>query len=768
MTSAGAQLLRMLLAVGLALQLTALAALQAPASRADTPVSVLNEAYDPVVVVLDTSDSMSETDTKGTQRIVGARSAVLGLVDALPPRSQFALVAYPGAGAHEVNGCSEGNVEIKLGPLDQATAAAAVRRLTPSGDTPTEPALRHAARIIKNSSIQKGTIVLVSDGESNCGSTDVCEVAKHLAEQGVETRVNTVGFQISDDGAQELRCIAQATGGRYVDADDQQQLQDALQDLSGARLTLTAKVPDPLPVVSGTGAAGPKAVLEVTNVGRKPAQDVRLSLDLRDQANQPGAVLVPRPVRFLGNLEPGQSRTVDVTVRPDPSRMERFHWVASVTALNALPQRQEGDTNTAEPTLNGLLSGVKQPVVLGDSYSSGEGAGQYNGDGNKDNNCHRSDNAYGKVLSHDATIIACSGAVTANFYNEQVSGNRVAPQLKKVRALATSDKSPDAVLMSIGGNDVDFAGTVKACILGAPGQVCSWNLNPWDGKAAENAFRNDALKRVAAVADSLRRVYRDVNRAVNDPVALGKRGGKVAPIIVVPYPRIVPSAEAGASAAGGCEVNISADEISFFNGFIDSLNSQITAVVQASRNERVPIYVASDVVPAFQPNHTICDGSNSSANFTTDLRQASNSEMLHPNAAGNKAMARAISVWSASQTMMTDPAAVTWASIDAKKPAPALSLGGLSTAGGQTKATADGFDPESTVVFRLDSTPRILGSATYQSLGPLMSRFSCRSMCAPESTICTYSAWPEIRRCATSLSPSGWCRLNRSAPLPPS
>ncbi|WP_179470128.1 VWA domain-containing protein [Mycolicibacterium vinylchloridicum] len=714
----------------LALNLSAIAGIAAPAAQADPATTTTNDAYNPVIVVLDTSGSMSDKDDSGTERIVGARSAVLGLVDALPPQTQFALIAYPGNGARVANGCSEGKVEIKLGPLDQPTTAAAVRRLTPDGDTPTAPALRHAAELIKNSPTQRGTVVLVSDGESNCGSNDVCQVAKDLSAQGVEVRVNTVGFQINDKGADELTCIAKSTGGRYIDAKDKDQLRDAVEDLSGAKLTLEASVPDPLAVVSGSGADGPKVVVKVANSGRKAATDVRVSVDFRDDANHPGALLVPRPIQFLGNLDPGQSRQLEVTVRPDAAQVDKkFSWTVVATAVNARPQRRDGTTTTAEPTLNGLLTGVDSIAVLGDSYSSGEGAGDYDSgtDGVAGNKCHRSANAYGRVLgAKTVTLIACSGAVTADFYDQQKSNDKpVEPQLRRLRRLALSKDSPDAVLLSIGGNDADFAGTVKWCILAGPGQTCSRF-----GPIEEGQYRRGAADRISAIADSVRRVYRDVNRAVNDSAARANRDDKYAPIIVVPYPRIVPSAPAGASAAGNCEVAINANEVAFFNDFIDMLNLELMAAVGSLRSQHIPIFVASDVIPAFQPNHTICDATNSYANFSKNLLTAGDQEQLHPNAAGNKAMARAISAWSATKTMMTDPAEVSWVSLDAKKLNPLANAFGNATlgaadlylVGGDARIDANGFAPSSTVVFRLDSTPRILGSAKVGADGSIRDR----------------------------------------------
>src|SRR3569623_1922611 len=98
---------RLILSLTLVLNLCAMSTITAPAAQADPATTTTNDAYNPVIVVLDTSGSMSDKDDSGTERIVGARSAVLGLVDALPPQTQFALIAYPGNGARVVNGCSE-------------------------------------------------------------------------------------------------------------------------------------------------------------------------------------------------------------------------------------------------------------------------------------------------------------------------------------------------------------------------------------------------------------------------------------------------------------------------------------------------------------------------------------------------------------------------------------------------------------------------------------------------------------------------------------
>jgi lysophospholipase L1-like esterase len=87
-------------------------------------------------------------------------------------------------------------------------------------------------------------------------------------------------------------------------------------------------------------------------------------------------------------------------------------------------------------------------VALGDSYSSGTGAGEY-----FDQECLRSNLAYPSLLAAglgaDLAFAACSGATTADLLAEQ---------------LASLDAETDLVTVTIGGNDIGWVEAVKACI----------------------------------------------------------------------------------------------------------------------------------------------------------------------------------------------------------------------------------------------------------------------------------------------------------------
>ena len=97
-------------------------------------------------------------------------------------------------------------------------------------------------------------------------------------------------------------------------------------------------------------------------------------------------------------------------------------------------------------------AGAQRPrldyVALGDSYSSGAGAGSY-----IDQTCYRSLNAHPVLLAAELdaalTFAACGRASTEDVLDEQV------------QAL---DATTDLVTIGIGGNDIGWSSAVAACI----------------------------------------------------------------------------------------------------------------------------------------------------------------------------------------------------------------------------------------------------------------------------------------------------------------
>ncbi len=172
-----------------------------------------------LLMVLDASGSMAEDDGSGGTRMAAAREALSTAVDALPDEHPTGLRLF----GSENSSCTDTVLAHPVQPLDRDGLRDALGETGPTGNTPTGLALERAAEDLPDppaGSFGRRTILLVSDGESNCDGPPPCEVAAEIVGNGVGLRIDTVGFQIGDEGRAELECIAEAGHGTYYDAPD--------------------------------------------------------------------------------------------------------------------------------------------------------------------------------------------------------------------------------------------------------------------------------------------------------------------------------------------------------------------------------------------------------------------------------------------------------------------------------------------------------------------------------------------------------------------
>jgi Ca-activated chloride channel family protein len=173
------------------------------------PAHAAGTSQDSLIMVLDSSGSMAGA------RMTAARKAVNDVVDTLPDGYPTGLRVY---GAGKTHGCDDTSLVEPVHALDRAAMKAAVAAVEPKGDTPIGLSLRKAAADLPEGG--RGTVLLVSDGEDNCGDPEPCEVAKELAGDGIDLRIDTVGFQVRGKARTQLECIAGAGHGAYYDAPD--------------------------------------------------------------------------------------------------------------------------------------------------------------------------------------------------------------------------------------------------------------------------------------------------------------------------------------------------------------------------------------------------------------------------------------------------------------------------------------------------------------------------------------------------------------------
>lgn len=191
---------------------------------------------DDAILVLDASGSMwGQIDGKSKVEI--ARSVIGELLDKLPADRRLGLVAY---GHRREADCNDIEEIVPVG-TDRVAIRNSVNKLDFKGRTPLSAAVKFAAEKLGYRT-QRATVILVSDGIETCG-VDPCALGRALEDAGVDFTAHVIGFGLtSDKESAGLRCLAEATGGRYIAARN-------AGDLIAA-LTATVAAPSATPVAA--------------------------------------------------------------------------------------------------------------------------------------------------------------------------------------------------------------------------------------------------------------------------------------------------------------------------------------------------------------------------------------------------------------------------------------------------------------------------------------------------------------------------------------
>lgn len=236
---------------------------------------------------------------------------------------------------------------------------------------------------------------------------------------------------------------------------------------------------------------------------------------------------------------------------------------------------------------------------LGDSYISGQGAFSYrDGTDTQNDFCHLSELSYpfllGRTYFNSYNSAACSGAKTDNVigtdqqYKGQVRDGIAEYKRDKSSILANflpgylyqqefaSTYKPEAIMLSVGGDDVGFADIVKQCVANAGGGTCYDTYED----------RMDLLNAINATYSKLVATYRTLR---------DQSGG--ARVYAVGYPQIV-------KAGGDCGLNVhlNASETAFATDLITYLDE----VVRQAADTAGVMYVNTQ--DAFN-GHRLCEAS---------------------------------------------------------------------------------------------------------------------------------------------------------------
>ncbi|WP_415948869.1 SGNH/GDSL hydrolase family protein [Streptomyces sp. KLOTTS4A1] len=227
----------------------------------------------------------------------------------------------------------------------------------------------------------------------------------------------------------------------------------------------------------------------------------------------------------------------------------------------------------------GAEAAAERYVALGDSYSSGVGAGSYD---SSSGNCKRSTRAYPRLWANanapaSFNFDACSGATTSTVVNSQ---------------LGHLNSTTSLVSISVGGNDAGFADVMTTCVL-----------------QSESNCVNRVNQAKAYVDSTL------PGRLDNAYSAIRSRAS-TAHVVVLGYPRFY-------KLNGSCWFGLTEGERAAINGAADHLNA---AIAKRAADHG---FTFASVVPAFT-GHEICSGDA----WLHSVKWTNMGESYHPTASG--------------------------------------------------------------------------------------------------------------------------------------
>lgn len=694
-----------------------------------------------VLILLDTSGSMGDKDSKGVVKIGAAKSAILEQVQEVPATARLGLMTYPAGPATGSKQCPSAKLRLPVSSSSTSEMGAGLAALPkPDGGTPTSDAMLDAAAYLKSEGLTEVTIVLVSDGESNCGESP-CETAKKLKAESINVIVNTIGFDISSTGQSELECVAAASGGVYVTAEDAAQLTQVLKEQLGDGLALSVTSPgNPVPMYEETFSV---AVTVSVAPGHRASN---VQLQVTDNDTSSGST-VKRPVMMLGNMGSNASIQTRWLIRPPTNpKLDRSTYRVTLTAdgLTAATQDFQVTYRHDVPTganLNGSLKNFKEVLVLGDSYSSGEGAGTndrpYFQTAGQAPTCHRTKNQYANWLytPEHVQILACSGAVSRNFSGSGQNGEDT--QLAQLERMLKTGYRPDAIFLSITGNDIHFEDIAHNCatsaLLAAPeapvtggDPLASCPASPKSGAA---------YVEIRGLIDSVPQYVENVLQQSSQVFA--KSSLQVPPIIVLKYPQLL---------ARDADVPLRCDGThrfqtgtlgAAFNDFSTLqrlLNEAVETGVGLSAKQGIPAYIA-ETGRAIPAAHNLCSPDPWFVPLTLQGAADKSPEMLHPNVSGHQAMAAALNTWASSAgdikpgsvSVNQEPpwkiASLQWWPTESQIEVPLDQPNAIPTRGrqvdayGRTIINITGGDPFTGATIYVKSKPIVLGSVQLDAQG---------------------------------------------------
>lgn len=184
-----------------------------------------------LLFIVDFSNSMSEYlehDTKANT----IKKTLNRILPQISPKTKTGMRVY----GHNCNllaflACRSSELIVPLGENNASKISAVISKLRPRGMTPITYSLKQAVKKDFADINGKKHIVLLTDGGENCDESP-CEYAISLVKSRRDINIDVVAFNVNDeDDLAQLKCTADVTGGRFIEADTNAQLAQSVENL---------------------------------------------------------------------------------------------------------------------------------------------------------------------------------------------------------------------------------------------------------------------------------------------------------------------------------------------------------------------------------------------------------------------------------------------------------------------------------------------------------------------------------------------------------
>ena len=271
----------------------------APAASSQPVTFGQEKSPDVIYIIFDASGSMMGQLPDRSRKIETAKKVLQDFLSGDFEGYELALRAY---GHRRKEDCSDSELLIPFGPAEQVIAQlkSSVKQINAIGRTPITYSLTEA---LKDFGDRAGEIILISDGIESCNA-DPCALVREWRSRNVKIRVHVVGLGLEEKDKGALRCISEAAGTEYHDA-------NSASDLAGELSKIQQKAASQAFILAGLDPAGNS--VRVSGVLARDGKEIyKVSSNGRNRIETGQYVLTAGMLTANGNLYKPVTRNVEV------------------------------------------------------------------------------------------------------------------------------------------------------------------------------------------------------------------------------------------------------------------------------------------------------------------------------------------------------------------------------------------------------------------------------------------------------------------------